>query len=58
MGSVKYELEATVERAGAFKSNLSGKTDILLIRNPSEQNLEIYEPIYVTRTWYSHYTLY
>lgn len=53
LGSVKYELEATIERAGAFKSNLSGKTDILLVRNPSDQNLEIHEPISITRTWFS-----
>jgi hypothetical protein len=53
MGSVRYELEATIERSGAFKSNLSGKTEVLLIRNPGEQNLEINEPISVTRTWYS-----
>lgn len=52
MGSVNYELEATIERAGAFKSNLSGKTDILLVRNPGELDLETYEPICVTRTWY------
>jgi arrestin-related trafficking adapter 3/6 len=53
MGSVRYELEATVERAGAFKSNFSGKTEILLVRNPAEQNLEIHEPISIVRTWYS-----
>jgi arrestin-related trafficking adapter 3/6 len=53
MGSVHYELEATVERSGAFKSNLSGKTEVLLVRNPAEQNLEIHEPISISRTWYS-----
>ena len=58
MGSVGYELEATIERAGAFKSNLSGKTDILLVRNPAEQDLETYEPISITRTWYSPYTFF
>jgi len=52
MGSIRYELEANIERAGAFKSNLSGKTDILLVRNPAESNTEIYEPISITRTWY------
>jgi hypothetical protein len=51
MGSVKYELEASIERAGAFKSNLSGKTDVLLVRNPSDQNLETSEPISITRNW-------
>ena len=51
MGSVRYELEADIERAGAFKSNLTGKTEILLVRNPAEQNLEIHEPISISRTW-------
>jgi hypothetical protein len=51
MGSVRYELEATVERFGAFKSNLSGKSDVLLVRNPAELNLEIHEPISIARTW-------
>ena len=50
-GSVKYELEASIERFGAFKSNLCGKTDVLLVRNPSDQNLQLYEPISVSRTW-------
>jgi hypothetical protein len=54
MGSVRYELEATVERAGAFKSNLSGKTEVLLVRNPGEQNIEINEPISISRTWFIH----
>lgn len=54
MGSVRYELEASVERAGAFKSNLAGKTEVLLVRNPAEQNLEINEPISITRTWYTN----
>jgi hypothetical protein len=51
MGSVRYELEATVERSRAFKSNLCGKTEVLLVRNPAEQNLEIHEPISISRTW-------
>jgi arrestin-related trafficking adapter 3/6 len=51
MGSVRYELEASIERAGAFKSNLSGKTEVVLVRNPAEQNLETHEPISITRTW-------
>jgi hypothetical protein len=54
MGSVRYELEATVERYGAFKSNLSGKTEVLLVRNPGEQNIEINEPISISRTWFIH----
>jgi arrestin-related trafficking adapter 3/6 len=53
-GSVRYELEATIERAGAFKSNIAGKTEVILVRNPSEQNVEIYEPIFINRTWCIH----
>ena len=52
MGHVRYELEATIERAGTFKANIYGKTAVLLVRNPGEQNVELYEPISVIRNWY------
>jgi hypothetical protein len=51
LGSVKYELEATVERAGAFKANLLGKKDIVVIRTPAEGSLEQVEPIAISRNW-------
>lgn len=51
LGSVKYELEATVERAGAFRTNLVGTKEITLIRAPSEGSLEQVEPIAISRSW-------
>lgn len=51
LGIVKYELEATVERAGAFKTNLSGIKEVTLIRAPSEGSLEQVEPIAISRNW-------
>jgi len=51
LGSVKYELEAIVERAGAFRTNLVGTKEITLIRAPSEGSLEQVEPIAISRSW-------
>lgn len=51
LGSVKYELEATVERAGAFKANLTGIKEVTLIRAPAEGSLEQVEPIAISRNW-------
>lgn len=51
LGSVKYELEATVERAGAFRTNLVGTKEVILIRAPSEGSLEQVEPIAISRSW-------
>jgi arrestin-related trafficking adapter 3/6 len=51
LGSVKYELEATVERSGAFKANLMGTKEITLIRAPAEGSLEQVEPIAISRNW-------
>ncbi|KAF2105089.1 hypothetical protein NA57DRAFT_29626 [Rhizodiscina lignyota] len=51
LGSVKYELEATVERSGTFKSNLIGTKEVLLIRTPAEGSLEQVEPIAISRNW-------
>ena len=51
LGCVKYELEATVERAGAFRSNLVGTKEVTLIRAPSEGSLEQVEPIAISRNW-------
>ncbi|KAF2806581.1 uncharacterized protein BDZ99DRAFT_538933 [Mytilinidion resinicola] len=51
LGSVKYELEATVERAGAFRANLVGNKEVTLIRAPSEGSLEQVEPIAISRSW-------
>jgi hypothetical protein len=51
LGSVKYELEATVERSGAFRANLAGTKEVTLIRAPSEGSLEQVEPIAISRNW-------
>lgn len=51
LGSVKYELEAIVERAGAFKTNLVGTKDVTVIRTPAEGSLEQVEPIAISRNW-------
>ncbi|KAF2111429.1 hypothetical protein BDV96DRAFT_649989 [Lophiotrema nucula] len=51
LGSVKYELEATVERAGAFRANLVGVKEVTLIRAPAEGSLEQVEPIAISRSW-------
>ena len=49
--TVKYELEAMVERAGAFRPNLVGAREIPFVRTPSDGSLEHVEPIAITRTW-------
>ena len=51
LGTVKYELEATVERAGAFRANLVGTKEVILIRAPAEGSLEQVEPIAISRNW-------
>lgn len=49
-GFVKYELEATVDRAGAFSTNLVESKEVTLIRIPLQGALEQVEPIAVRRT--------
>ena len=51
LGSVKYELEAVIERAGAFRANLSGTKEVVMIRAPAEGSLEQVEPIAISRNW-------
>lgn len=51
LGSVKYELEATIERSGTFRSNLVGTKEVQLIRTPAEGSLEQVEPIAISRNW-------
>lgn len=51
LGRVKYQLEAIVERAGAFRANLMGSKEITLIRAPAEGSLEQVEPIAISRNW-------
>ncbi|KAL2402753.1 Arrestin-related trafficking adapter 3 [Exophiala dermatitidis] len=51
LGHVKYELEALVERSGAFRANLVGNKELTLIRAPAEGSLEQVEPIAISRNW-------
>jgi hypothetical protein len=50
-GSVKWELHATVERAGAFKPNLHGTKEVSIVRVPDQMSLEMVEPISISRQW-------
>ncbi|SPO03079.1 uncharacterized protein DNG_05760 [Cephalotrichum gorgonifer] len=50
-GSVKWELQATVERAGAFRHNLHGTKELSLVRLPDQLSLESTEPISIGRQW-------
>lgn len=50
-GSVKWELETTVERAGAFKPNLHGTKEVSIVRVPDQMSLETSEPISISRQW-------
>ncbi|KAJ5434587.1 Immunoglobulin E-set [Penicillium cf. griseofulvum] len=51
LGSVKYDLEAMVERSGAFRPNLLGAMEVPVIRTPAEGSLEQVEPIAISRNW-------
>lgn len=51
LGNVRYELEASIERSGAFKTNLLGTKEVVLVRAPTEGSLEQVEPIAISRTW-------
>ncbi|KAI6245756.1 putative arrestin-related trafficking adapter [Erysiphe necator] len=51
LANVKWELEATIERAGAFKPKLVGRKEVPVVRSPSQDSLELVEPIAVSRTW-------
>lgn len=50
-GSIKWELETTVERAGAFKPNLHGTKEVSVVRLPDQMSLEMTEPISISRRW-------
>lgn len=50
-GSVKWELETIVERAGAFKPNLHGTKEVSIVRVPDQMSLETTEPIVIARKW-------
>ncbi|OAA63626.1 arrestin domain containing protein [Niveomyces insectorum RCEF 264] len=50
-GTVRWQLETTVERAGAFKSNLHGSKEVNIVRVPDQMSLETVEPISISRQW-------
>jgi hypothetical protein len=50
-GSVKWELQSVVERAGAFKANLHGTKEVSIVRVPDQMSLEMSEPISISRQW-------
>jgi arrestin-related trafficking adapter 3/6 len=50
-GSVRWELHATVDRAGAFKPNLHGMKEVSVVRVPDQMSLEMTEPISISRQW-------
>ncbi|CAK7223195.1 hypothetical protein SBRCBS47491_005127 [Sporothrix bragantina] len=50
-GSVKWEIEGCIERAGAFKPNLHGHKEVSVIRVPDQMSLETVEPISISRMW-------
>lgn len=50
-GSVKWELHATIDRAGTFKPNLHGSVEVPIIRIPDQMSLEMSEPISISRQW-------
>ncbi|RAL07655.1 arrestin C-terminal domain-containing protein [Aspergillus homomorphus CBS 101889] len=51
LGFVQYDIEAIVERAGAFRPNLLGSLEVPVIRTPAEGSLEQVEPIAISRNW-------
>lgn len=51
LGVVRYDLEAIVERSGAFRPNLLGTMEIPVVRTPAEGSLEQVEPIAISRNW-------
>jgi len=51
MASVVWQLEVLVQRAGTFKPDLGGVKEIPVVRSPSEDSLELVEPISISRKW-------
>ncbi|KAL5611297.1 hypothetical protein FOBRF1_007414 [Fusarium oxysporum] len=50
-GSVKWELRATIARAGIFNTNLRGRKEVTLVRIPDPLSLETMQPILFSRQW-------
>ena len=50
-GSIQYNLEAHLERSGAFKTSLFAKRPLSIVRAPFENSSEENEPIIIDRDW-------
>lgn len=50
-GFVEYYLFVTLERYGPFKSNLTGRMPVNIIRTQSDNSVEESEPIIISRDW-------
>ncbi|RCK64863.1 Arrestin-related trafficking adapter 3 [Candida viswanathii] len=50
-GSTSYYLEVNITRPGTFKSNISGRLNLNIVRTLSESSLEENESIVITRDW-------
>lgn len=50
-GRVFYNLEASVIRMGAFKTNLTARLPVNVVRIPSDNSVEENEPIFIERDW-------
>ncbi|KAF4949852.1 hypothetical protein FGADI_8596 [Fusarium gaditjirri] len=50
-GSLKWELHATIARAGMFNTNLRGRKEVTLVRIPDPLSLETIQPILFSRQW-------
>lgn len=50
-GSVKYSLEASIEKPGAFRSKVSGTKEVVVVRAPADGNIEGNEPIAISKQW-------
>lgn len=50
-GRVFYNLEANIIRMGAFKTNLTARLPVNVVRIPSDNSVEENEPIFIERDW-------
>ncbi|EJS43147.1 YJL084C [Saccharomyces arboricola H-6] len=50
-GFVEYFLFASIERPGAFKSNISGRQVVDIVRTQAHNSVEESEPIIISRDW-------
>ena len=50
-GFAEYFLLVTVERCGAFKTNLHARLPVTIVRTPSDNSVEESEPIVISKDW-------